>query len=78
MAINTSPEPVTNIVASVAEDAAVAAVFWLFIKYMVVAVAVILLTLVASFFFLRFMWRFTRKVFSSEPAKPPPAASPSA
>ncbi len=63
LAINTSPEPFSNIAVSLAEDAAVITLFWLFIKHPFIAVAVILLTLVSTFFFLRMMWRFVRKLF---------------
>ena len=63
LAINTSPEPFSNIAASVSEDAAVIFLFWLFIKHPIIALALILLFLIASFFFLRMMWRFVVKIF---------------
>lgn len=63
VAINTSPEPVTNIAASVTEDAVVVGVFWFFIKHPVLATVALVCFLVASFFILRFMWRFVLKVF---------------
>ncbi|HTL70379.1 MAG TPA: DUF4126 domain-containing protein [Candidatus Eisenbacteria bacterium] len=63
LAINTSPEPFSNIAASVAEHSLVIGVFWLFIKHPYLAVGVILLILVATYFFLRMVWGFVRQLF---------------
>lgn len=63
LAINTSPEPFSNIGASLAEHSSIIFFFWLFIKHPVLACAAILAILVASFFFLRMMWRFVKKLF---------------
>jgi len=69
MAINASPEPVSNVVASVAEDSAVVLMFLFFAKHPVLATCIIVVFLVGSFFILRALWRFVRKLFRrSEPA----------
>ena len=67
LAINTSPEPFSNIFASLSENAAVFFMFWFFIKHPVWAALLIMLLLVLSFFFLRMMWRFVRKLFHQTP-----------
>jgi hypothetical protein len=49
VAINTSPEPVTNSLASVTEDGLVLGVLWLIIKHPIIAtIAVILFILFSS------------------------------
>ncbi len=63
VAINASPEPVTNITASVVEDSIVVAAFWFFVKHPFITASIIILTLVASFFILRGTWRFLRRLF---------------
>lgn len=68
LAINTSPEPFSNIAASFSENIVVFLLFWFFIQHPILAAALILLILVASFFFLRMMWRFVRGIF--RPHKP--------
>lgn len=80
MVINTSPEPFSNITASIAEHSFVIFLFWFFIKHPILASALIILILVASFFILRALWRFVLKIFR-RPQKPvtvpaPPAAPP--
>jgi hypothetical protein len=64
-AINTSPEPVTNSVASVSEDAMVAGVIFLIIKHPVIASILVILFIIFSIWFLKVMFRFVRKVFGS-------------
>ena len=66
LAINTSPEPFSNIAASVAENTAVFSVYWLFIKHPLIAIGLILLILVATYFFLRMIWGFVCKLFRHE------------
>ncbi len=61
--INTSPEPFSNIAASLAEDAAVAGMFWFFIKHPILALILLALILVLTFFILRALWRFVLKFF---------------
>jgi hypothetical protein len=67
LAINTSPEPFSNIAASVTENASVFFLFWFFIKHPILASLLIVLFLVASFFFLRMMWRFVVRLFRRKP-----------
>jgi len=68
LAINTSPEPVSNITASVAEDSAVVLMFWFFIKHPVWATIILILFLIGSFFVIRALWRFVLKLFRRAPA----------
>jgi hypothetical protein len=63
LAINTSPEPFSNIIASVAEQSLVAALFWIFINHPFIAITVMLAMLVGAFFLVRMLWRFVRKLF---------------
>ncbi len=70
LAINTSPEPFSNIAASTAENASVFFMFWFFIKHPLWAAALIIALLVLSFLFLRMMWRFVKKLFGRGPVKP--------
>ncbi len=75
LAINTSPEPFSNIAASFTENASVIFIFWFFIKHPVWACLLIILFLFLSFLFLRMMWRFVRKLFKRAPIeKAKPAA----
>ncbi len=63
LAINTSPEPFSNITASLTEDAGVAAMFWFFVQHPWLALLTIVLICVAAFFILRLLWKFVRAVF---------------
>ena len=63
LAINTSPEPFSNIAASFSENALVLFMFWFFIKHPIWAAMLIGLFLFLSFLFLRMMWRFVRSLF---------------
>jgi hypothetical protein len=63
LAINTSPEPFSNIAASLAEDTAVAAMFWFFVKHPWLALLTIALIMVLAYFILRLLWKFVRAVF---------------
>ena len=62
VAINTSPEPVTNSVASVTEDAAVAGVLFLIVKHPIIAAILVVLFIAFSIWFLKKMFRFLKKV----------------
>jgi hypothetical protein len=73
LAINTSPEPFSNIAASFSENAAVFFMFWFFIKHPWLAALLIILILIASFFFLRMMWRFVVRLFKGKPKNVPTA-----
>ena len=63
LAVNTSPEPFSNIAASLGEDAAVVGMFWFFIKHPWLALLLIAVIVVLSFFLLRLLWKFVRNVF---------------
>ncbi len=63
LAINTSPEPVTNSVASVTEDGLVAVALWLVVTHPVIAALLVISFLVFSVWFLKVMYRFVKKVF---------------
>lgn len=66
LAINTSPEPFSNIVASTVEQGAVILMFWFFIKHPVLAGLVIAVILFLAFLLIRFLWRFTRQLFTRD------------
>jgi hypothetical protein len=63
VAINTSPEPITNSVASVSEDAMVVGVLWLIINHPIIASILVILFIIFSIWFLKMMFRFVKKVF---------------
>ncbi len=63
LAINTSPEPVSNIVASIAEHSLVFFLYWFFIKHPVLACSLIIVFVILSYFILKLLWRFVRAVF---------------
>lgn len=71
LAINTSPEPFSNIAASTAENAAVVFMFWFFIQHPWIAAAVIVGLLVVSFLLLRLLWGFVVSLFKGR--RTPPA-----
>ncbi|MBD3246082.1 MAG: DUF4126 family protein [Candidatus Omnitrophica bacterium] len=62
-AINTSPEPVSNSVASVAEDITVIGVLYLAMRHPVIAAIFVVVFLLFSFWFLKMMFRFVKAVF---------------
>ncbi|MCG3176634.1 MAG: hypothetical protein MOGMAGMI_01592 [Candidatus Omnitrophica bacterium] len=80
LAINTSPEPFSNIAASLAEDSFVVFLFWFFVKHPVLACLTIVALLVLSYFILRLLWKFVAGVFrlltGRGRPKPAPEASP--
>ena len=61
--INTSPEPVTNSIASVTEDATVLGTLYLIICHPVVAAILITIFIMISVWFLKKMFKFLKKVF---------------
>jgi len=63
-AINTSPEPFSNVGASLVEDSMVPAGLWLAIAHPVVFVIVLVLVLVLSVWLIRICWRFLRQLFA--------------
>lgn len=64
VAINSSPEPVTNSVASVTEDVSVVGILYLVAQYPVWAAIISLLLICGSIWFLVKMMKFLKKVFS--------------
>jgi len=82
-AINTSPEPFSNVGASLLEDGLVPLGLWLAIAHPLVFVVMLLLVLVLSVWLIRTCWRFLRqlfvrvaRIFSGRPdAGSPPAFS---
>lgn len=63
-AINTSPEPFSNVGASLVEDSLVPAGLWLALAHPLVFVAVLILMLVFSVWLIRSCWRFLRQLFT--------------
>ena len=63
-AINTSPEPFSNIGASLLEDGMVPLGLWLAIAHPFVFVGLLALVLVLSVYLIRVCWRFLRQLFS--------------
>ncbi len=63
LAINTSPEPFSNIAASTAEQGFVIFVYWFFLQHPIMASLIVLVTLVICFFLIRAFWRFLKRLF---------------
>jgi len=63
VAINTSPEPVTNSIASVSEDALVIGALWMIVNHPIVLGILVILFIVFSIWFLKMMFKFVKKVF---------------
>ncbi|MDM0042916.1 DUF4126 domain-containing protein [Variovorax dokdonensis] len=63
-AINTSPEPFSNIGASLVEDTAVPAGLWLAVAHPLLFGVVLLALLVLSIWLIRKSWRFLRALFT--------------
>ena len=62
VAINTSPEPITNSIASITEDLLVIAVLYLIIRHPVIAAVCVIGFIIFSIWFLKVMFRFVKKV----------------
>ena len=79
-AINTSPEPFSNIGASLAEDTLVPAGLWLAVAHPFVFIALLVVVLVLSIWLIRLCWRFLRLLFARVTrifsGKPDPGAAP--
>ncbi|WP_372827299.1 DUF4126 domain-containing protein [Polaromonas sp.] len=80
-AINTSPEPFSNVGASLVEDSLVPAGLWLAIAHPLMFVVVLVLVLILSVWLIRICWRFLRqlfarvtRIFSGKPDTGPPPA----
>ena len=63
-AINTSPEPFTNIGTSLVEDSLVPAGLWLAVAHPLVFIPLLLVVLVLSVWLIRSCWRFLRQLFA--------------
>ncbi len=63
-AINTSPEPFSNVGASLLEDGLVPAGLWLALAYPLVFVVVLVLAVIFSVWLIRTCWRFLRQLFT--------------
>ena len=63
VAINTSPEPITNSIASVTEDGLVAVALWLVVTHPLIAALLVVSFIVFSVWFLKVMYKFVVKVF---------------
>jgi hypothetical protein len=68
LAINSSPEPFTNIAASTAEQSMVIFMFWFFIQHPILASLLIVAILILAFFLIRVLWRFAKKIFTKRTA----------
>ena len=64
VAINTSPEPFSNSVASVTEDASVVGIMYLIIKHPFIAALVAATLIILAVWFLKTMFRFLKSVLS--------------
>ena len=62
-AINTSPEPFSNIGASLLEDGLVPLGLWLAVAHPFIFIALLALVLVISIWLIRICWRFLRQLF---------------
>ncbi len=63
-AINTSPEPISNSVASLTEDGLVAGLLYLIIKHPVIASVIAILLIILSFWLLKTFFKFAKRIFS--------------
>ena len=72
--VNASPEPVSNVVASMAEDVASVGLLWLVYEYPLAAGVVALVLLVAMVWLLLLARRVIRRIFSFGKPQPPPPA----
>ncbi len=63
-AINTSPEPFSNVGASLVEDSLVPAGLWLAIAHPLVFVVLLILMLIFSVWLIRTCWRFLSQLFA--------------
>lgn len=79
-AINTSPEPFSNIGASLAEDSLVPAGLWLAVAHPLVFIPLLLGVLALSVWLIRRCWRFLKQLFTRVArifsGKPDPGLSP--
>jgi hypothetical protein len=75
IAINASPEPVSNVVTSTAEDGLSAFVLYMIVKHPVIASIIILVLIALTVWLLIILFKFVKKIFgwlfrSKKPAPP--------
>ena len=79
-AINTSPEPFTNVGASLIEDTLVPVGLWTAVTYPLIFIPLLLLVLALSVFLIYVCWRFLKQLFSRVArifsGKPDPGVAP--
>ena len=79
-AINTSPEPFTNVGASLVEDTLVPVGLWAAVAYPFIFIPILLLVLALSVFLIYICWRFLKQLFSRVArifrGRPDPGVSP--
>ncbi|HTY44839.1 MAG TPA: DUF4126 domain-containing protein [Patescibacteria group bacterium] len=75
VAINTSPEPFTNSIASVTEDGAVIGILWLVVRHPIIAAIVVVTCIALSIWLLCKMFKFLKKVFTGARKKEEAAAA---
>jgi hypothetical protein len=63
VAINSSPEPFTNSIASISEDLLVIGVLYLIIRHPIIAGISVILFILFSIWFLKVMFKFVKKAF---------------
>ena len=66
LAINTSPEPFSNIAASTVEQGLVIFLYWFFIRHPVLTCVIITGLFVLGFLLIRFLWRFAKALFGNK------------
>jgi Domain of unknown function (DUF4126) len=71
LAINTSPEPVSNWVASFGEDVFVAGLIWLAVTHPTVAIVIAAVVLVVAIVLATWIVRMLRRLFTRRPAPAP-------
>jgi len=64
LAINASPEPLSNSVASVTEDVAVVGILYLIINHPIIVAVLTILFIAFSIWFLKKMFKYVKKAFS--------------
>jgi hypothetical protein len=72
VAINSTPVPFLNSVASVTEDTLVIGIFWLVLRHPIISAVLVVLFILFSIWFLKTMFRFLKKLFGflfASPAK---------
>ena len=70
VAINTSPEPFTNSIASVVEDISVGGMLFLIMGHPVIATILVLVFILLSLWFLKKMFRFMKAIFRLSNRRP--------